>query len=197
MKHCWILLFLTAPGSASEPAVKDAWQPIAVSRAGGVLGERLTLWRERRLWCAINDPFLLSGFESPPGTHLWQGEHVGKWLHAATLACEATHDPKILRSLQETVRRLLAAQQRNGYLGTYLEPNRFFAPPGPDTKKSWDIWTGRYALYGLLTYEKYHPDPAVVKACLRIGDFLADTFGPGKRDITEIGTRSGLSSATV
>ena len=182
---------------SSRTTNKEAWQPRAAKEVGGVLGERLGLWREHRLWRVINEPFVLEGFESPPGKHPWQGEHAGKWLHAATLAYEATHDEKLLKSLQDSVHRLLAAQQANGYLGTYSPEMRFYAPPGEHTRRSWDIWTHRYNLYGLLTYDRFHPDPAAVRACVRMGDLLLDTFGPGKRDMTQMGTRRGISSGTL
>jgi len=29
---------------------------------------------------------LLDGFRKRPGAHPWIGEHIGKWMHAATLA---------------------------------------------------------------------------------------------------------------
>jgi len=98
-------------------SVEDYWDKMAVGRigrieAGGLLGERLALWRNKRLWHMVESGYLLSGFESRPGTHPWQGEHVGKWLHAATLAYEQTRDEKLGRTLQETVKRLLAGRAR-------------------------------------------------------------------------------------
>ena len=68
------------------PKVADAIQPTGPDRIGGILGERLDAWRHVRLWRVVNDPFLLDGFLHPPGKHPWQGEHVGKWLHAVSLA---------------------------------------------------------------------------------------------------------------
>ena len=183
--------------SLPEPVSKKAWTPLPEAQVTGALGERLGLWRQHRLWRIANDPFILEGFESPPGKHAWQGEHVGKWLHAATLAYEATRDEKLLQRLQDTVKRLLAAQQDNGYLGTYVPETRFYAPPGEHTKRSWDIWTHRYNIYGLLTYERYHPDPAVVEACIRVGDLLIEAFGPDGQDLTATGTRRGISSSTL
>ena len=78
--------------TATDPLVHDAWKQIPAKDVGGVLGERLKVWREIRLWSNIEDPYLQGGFESRPGTHPWQGEHVGKWLHAATLSV-ALHPP--------------------------------------------------------------------------------------------------------
>ncbi|MCP5113991.1 MAG: hypothetical protein GY953_24420 [bacterium] len=162
-----------------------------------MLGERLRLWREHRLSMVGNDPFLLAGFESRPGEHAWQGEHVGKWLHSATLAHQATGDPKLLAALKDTVRRLIATQEADGYLGTYEPDKRFHAPPGDHTPRSWDIWTHRYVIYGLLTYERFHPDESIVEVCTRIGDLLIEAFGPEKADLTATGTRGGISSSTV
>jgi len=181
-------------------SAKDYWDKMAVGRigrieAGGLLGERLALWRNKRLWHMVESGYLLSGFESRPGTHPWQGEHVGKWLHAATLAYEQTRDEKLGRTLQETVKRLLAAQEANGYLGTYAEKNRFYAVPAD--KRSWDIWSHRYNIYGLLTYERFHRDDRIVRTCERMADLLIGTYGEGKADITLNGTRRGISSTTV
>jgi len=212
-----LLLSLSVSRAALPPRIKDAWRPQRTLEVGGILGERLKLWRERRLWRVAADPSLLGPFErgtpieiwTQPrvsraaqgeevgASPLWQGEHIGKWLHAATLAYEQTHDPKLLSALREAVRRLLAAQKENGYLGTYPPEKRFYAPPDEDAWRSWDIWTHRYNIYGLLSYERFHPDPAVVRACVRMGDLLRETFGPGKRDMTQIGTRHGMSSGTL
>ncbi len=184
--------------TAAASPVTDRWRQLPTKTVGGVLGERLRIWRDHRLWSNIEDPYLLAGFESRPGTHPWQGEHVSKWLHAATLAHQATGDPKLLTRLEETVGRLIATQQDDGYLGTYSPEERFSANWKPDTvKRNWDVWTHRYVLYAFLTYEKYHPDPNVVDACVKIGDLLIDTFGSGGRDITEIGTKDGISSMTL
>jgi uncharacterized protein len=142
-----------------------------------------------------NSTYLLAGFESRPGKHPWQGEHVGKWLHAASLAYEQTQDEKLGKALQETVQRLLATQEANGYLGTYAEKRRFYAVPADG--RSWDIWSHRYNLYGLLTYERFHPDERVLRACERMVDLLSDSFGQGKADITRNGTRRGISSTTL
>jgi hypothetical protein len=160
------------------------------------------------------DDYLLSGFESRPGTHPWQGEHVGKWLHAATLAHDQTRDEKLLEALQSVVERLLRAQEPNGYLGTYGPETRFTAMPenvslndaaddiapqkkGRRPSRGWDTWTFRYNLYGLLTYERFHPNPRVVDACRKMADLLIEVYGEGKYDLTQYGTRQGISATTL
>ena len=192
----------TANGLASEnrivqPRAEEKVRPIARVQVGGMFGERLDLWRRHRLWRVGRDPFLLDGFQSPPGEHPWQGEHVGKWLHAATLACDATQDKRMGELLRKTVDHLVAAQHANGYLGTYAPEKRFTNLKDKSAKWSWDVWTHRYLIYGLLVYDRFCDHPAAVDACVRMGDLLMESFGPGKRDVTEIGTRHGLSSAVL
>jgi hypothetical protein len=78
------------PGTRERPEVN--WQPFQPIEQEGLLGERLDGWRMNRLWYMADTSWLLSGFESCPGSHAWQGEHIGKWLHAAVLAHQATRD---------------------------------------------------------------------------------------------------------
>ena len=204
IRAVWLAILCASSGvfAVSEdksvlPEVTDAARPIAPGQITGVLGDRLDLWREHRLWRVGRDPFLLDGFRSPPGKHPWQGEHVGKWLHAATLACDATGDERIAELLRDTVNHLIASQHDNGYLGTYAPQSRFYNPDDPAAKWSWDVWTHRYLLYGLLVYDRHHPDAAAVEACVRMGDLLLESFEPGARDLTSTGTRYGLSSVVL
>jgi DUF1680 family protein len=185
------------PKSPAASQVVDALRPTMPDHVGGILGERLDLWRRVRLRRVVNDPFLLDGFTHPPGTHPWQGEHVGKWLHAANLAAEATGDPKLNEALQKVVATLIAAQETNGYLGTYAVDERFYNQAATGDPTTWDIWTQRYAIYGLLSYAALHDDPAAVRACERAADLLMQTVGPPTGDVTRFGTRSGLSAAVL
>ncbi|MCK5172595.1 MAG: ADP-ribosylglycohydrolase family protein, partial [Planctomycetes bacterium] len=153
---------------AIETEVENVWRPLSSMPEGGVLSERLDVWRKGRMWWMVDadDDYLLSGFESRPGVHAWQGEHFGKWLHAATLAYEQTRDEKLLKTIQKMVERLLATQDANGYMGTYGDDHTFMAKPenvsitdivdditAPNNKGKqpkvkpkggWDTWTFRY-----------------------------------------------------
>ncbi len=175
--------------------VDNQWRKLKTLSAGGLLGERLDLWRDVRLWFVADSGFLLSGFETRPGIHPWQGEHVGKWLHAAVLDYQVTHDKSLKKEMDRTVKRLISTQLPNGYLGTYSEKDRFYVVP--EDTRGWDVWTHRYNLYGLLVYEKYFPDENVLKACRGMGDLLIETFGGDRNDITRYGTRKGISSTTL
>jgi len=219
-----VMMQLTACKNAAteqkNEIIQNKWQSLETVDEDGLLGERVDLWRNNRLWNIAESGYLIDGFEKRPGTHPWQGEHLGKWLHAATLAYNVTGDEKLKKELDDMVERLIATQLPNGYLGTYPEEARFMnvmnaSDPKfladdiePDEKNAaleawnqqkygWDTWTFRYNIYGLLTYEKYFPNDEVVDACKRMADLLIQTYGTEKADLTEYGTRNGISSTTL
>jgi uncharacterized protein len=172
---------VNGPGGVDE-VIPNQWQQLITIDENGLLGERVDLWRNNRLWFIAESGYLIDGFENRPGEHPWQGEHLGKWLHAATLAYNVTGNEKLKKELDEMVERLLATQLPNGYLGTYASHYTFMALPENDMKTEladdiqptqnnanpavsdkapgggWDTWTIRYNIYGLLTYEKYFPN---------------------------------------
>jgi len=206
-------------GAEGNLLIENVWSPLEVTDASGLLGERLDLYRNKRMPFLLNSGYLIDGFENRPGVHGWQGEHFGKWLHAATLEYLRTRDPELKRSMDSMVNRLLASQLENGYLGTYAYEYSFTAYPEnkyvgdvtdettdhDDTKvkpnpngRGWDIWSHRYNLYGLLVYEKYFQNEDVVTACRKMADLLIKVYGKGTGyDITKAGTRHGMSATTL
>ena len=107
----------------------------------GWLGNRIALNEKNRLLAVDTEP-LLAGYKRKPGSHPWIGEHVGKWLHAATLAWANTGDPALRAKLDRVAAELVAAQEPDGYLGTYLPDQRFGLFKGAD----WDGWAHKYCL---------------------------------------------------
>lgn len=191
----------------------NAWRPLRTVDVAGSQRARLEAWRHHRLWLMAESGFLIDGFENRPGTHPWQGEHLGKWLHAATLTWLMTGEDRLRSELESNVKRLLATQLPNGYLGTYgpeetfvaLPENVEVAEPHDDMdaaiarkrRAGWDTWTHRYNLYGLLAYERVFPNEAVVDACRRMGDLLIEVYGGDRADLTNYGTRKGISATTL
>jgi DUF1680 family protein len=165
--------------------------PLDQVRLGGWLGHRVDINAQNRLLTVDTAP-LLAGFQKKPGTHPWIGEHAGKWLHAATLAWANNGDPTLRAKLDQVARALIAAQEPDGYLGTYVPEKRFGLYAGAD----WDVWSHKYNLLGLLTYHQYTGHPAALTASQKIGDLLARTF-PAKRSILAAGTHVGMAATSV
>ena len=159
---------------------------------GGLLGERFGKNEKNRL-LVVNEHDLLDGYKNRPGSHPWIGEHVGKWLHAATLAWAGTKDPALRTKLDRVAHELIATQEPDGYLGTYVKGKRFGLYEGAD----WDVWSHKYCLIGLLTYEQYTSDRNAISACKKVGDILIATFGPGKKSILSAGTHMGMAATSI
>jgi len=155
----------------------------------GWLGTRVIASETNRL-VTLDTERLLEGYYKRPGRQEWDGEHVGKWLHAATLAWVYTSDPVLRAKLDKTAAELCQCQLEDGYLGTYL---------GKDYWTSWDVWSHKYNLIGLLTYMRYTGNLAPLPTCERMGDLLCKTFGdgPGQRDIIAAGTHMGMAPTSV
>jgi hypothetical protein len=79
----------------------------------GWLGTRIMASETNRL-VKVDTGRLLEGYRHRPGRQSWDGEHVGKWLHAATLAWVYTGDPALRAKLAETAAGLCTCQLEDG-----------------------------------------------------------------------------------
>jgi uncharacterized protein len=165
--------------------------PLSAVHIDGWLGARIDANEKNRLLTVDTEP-LLAGYRNKPGMQEWIGEHVGKWLHAATLAWAYTGDPALKEKLDRTAAALIHCQEPDGYLGTYLPDKRFGLSPGAD----WDVWAHKYNLLGLLTYYQYTGDQSALDACRKMGDLLIRVF-PAKRSILAAGTHDGMAATSV
>lgn len=160
---------------------------------GGWLGMRIDANSANRM-AKVDTDRLLEGFRHRPGRQAWDGEHVGKWLHAATLAwanaSDATLRDALRAKLRETVRELCKCQLDDGYLGTYVDTDRW---------TEWDVWAHKYNLLGLITYVRLTGDTEPLATCYKMGDLLCATFGDenGKRDILTAGHHVGMAPTSV
>ena len=194
--------------TSTDPAGPDVREPLALRvaphrpdaaelltpsalRLEGWLGARVTLNASRRVLNVETAP-LLAGFQHKPGSHPWIGEHVGKWLHAATLSWAYNGDPRLRSKLDSVASGLIAAQEGDGYLGTYLPGKRF----GLHQDAEWDVWSHKYCLVGLLTYYRYTGHKAALRASRKAADLLLATF-PAQRSILAAGTHEGMAATSV
>lgn len=171
--------------------VKDkqiANYPAAI-HLNGFLGVRLDANVTNRL-AKIDEERLLEGFRKRPGRQAWDGEHVGKWLHAATLAWDYTQDAILRAKLDRVVAELGKCQLEDGYLGTYLPEQRW---------TEWDVWAHKYDMLGLLTYYRSTGNTNALAISRRCADLLCRTFGTsaGQRDILKAGWHMGMAPTSV
>ncbi len=157
----------------------------------GWLGARIDANESQRL-LAVDTVPLLAGYHKKPGSHPWIGEHIGKWMHAATLAWAYSGDPRLREKLDRVAAELVRCQEPDGYLGTYAPEKRFGLFPNAD----WDVWSHKYNLLGLMTYYQFTGDKAALEACRKMADLLIATF-PAKKSILAAGTHMGMAATSV
>jgi DUF1680 family protein len=176
-----------------DPAVSDKTFPVTPNAVeiSGLLGERIRAHTVGRIM-HIDEDVLLAGFRSRPGSHPWIGEHVGKWLHAASLLWLWSQDPALREKITRVAKGLIATQDDDGYLGTYEPQKRF----GLYRDADWDVWVHKYCMIGLLSYYGISGDEEALTACKRAGDLLASVF-PRQRSILKAGTHIGMAATSI
>ena len=170
-------------------ADRQAFQHPDCVHLTGWIGSRIDINEKTRM--ARMDPErLLASYRRRPGWQSFDGEHMGKWLHAATLAWVNSGDPELRKKLDYTATELVKTQLDDGYLGTYSDDHRW---------TEWDVWAHKYNLIGLVTYVRYTGNMELLPACCKLADLLCRTFGdePGKRDIIPAGEHVGMAPGSV
>jgi hypothetical protein len=199
MRRLLILAAVALPAMASPPAVKPAVAdraadkftpaPFETQKIEGILGDRMRVNLERRL-LRVDEAGILDCFRQRPGKQEWAGEHAGKFLHAAVNTWLYSNDDRLRPLMDRVTRTLVGAQLPDGYLGTYLDAQRW---------TSWDVWVHKYDLIGLLSYYQATGDQPALEASRKIGNLLVRTFGtgPGMLDIIGAGTHVGMAATSV
>lgn len=173
--------------------IPDKYTPVPYADqhlTGGIIADRMKVNLEERL-LHVDEHALLDGFTHRPGSHPWIGEHAGKFLHAAANTYAYTHDPRLKTLMDRVAVTLIGTQLPDGYLGTYSEDQRW---------TSWDVWSHKYDMLGLLAWYDVTGDQGALECCKKIGDLLCKTFGddsPDKKDLSDSGVQDGMAPTSV
>lgn len=125
----------------------------------------------------------------------WYGEHLGKWLSAASLAAQRTGDGELASRVRDLVDFLHREQDADGYLGTYgLQNPARFDRPTAEGVRTWDLWNAAYLLGGLLDAATIHPSAKEV--AFGLAGKLVSAF-PAGRPVLRQGNHVGLSAAAI
>lgn len=156
---------------------------------GGYLNERLNDNLTHRL-LNIDEQGILECYYNRPGKQTWVGEYTGKYLHAASRVWQSTKNEQLKKQMDRIVDILIACQNEDGYLGTYLPQNYW---------TDWDVWAHKYNILGLLSYYAATGYKPALEASEKMGDLLCKTFGeqPGQRNIIESSGHVGMASTSV
>ena len=184
---------------AVQTQVELAFEPADLpgTQYNGWIADRMAINVEKRL-LRLDLDMILDPFVNRPGKQWWAGEHVGKYLHAATHAWRFTGDDRLKRRMDAAAGRLIDTQLANGYLGTYKEEDQFGQGDGAGWDGPvWDVWTHKYVLIGLLTYYSATGHGASLEASRRAADLLYETFVVNKRSMRLASAHHGLAATSV
>ncbi len=178
-----------------QPVIKDKIAsnfnaiPFQNQKYTGYLGTRFTQNLEQRL-LNVDEFGLMGSYLDRPGIHPWAGEHVGKYLETACNVWKLTKNSALKKQMDRMVYELINTQKEDGYLGTYT-PDQYWT--------SWDVWSHKYNLHGLLTYYAATGYEPALETSKKMGDLLYETFGnnPVQRDILTAGEHVGMAATSV
>src|SRR5580765_5564971 len=105
----------------------------------------------------------------------WAGEFAGKYLTSAVQVLRLTSDESLKKFIADFVRRLVALQAEDGYLGPWPKESRLtgrapnIGAKGGDT---WDAWGHYHVMLGLLLWHEETGDSTALACARRIGDLF-------------------------
>ena len=177
--RCQVLclgLTLLLAGSCAGATDRDLLWEIAPShyRLGGLVGQRVENNAKRWLIPAPrNNPGLLQMFarrdlDEEPDLVPWAGEFVGKYLISGVQALRMLDDPRLQQTLSDVVEQLMTFQAGDGYLGPWPKAQRL--------RGHWDLWGHYHVMLALLMWHEQTGDERALRAAVRIGDLVCDTF---------------------
>lgn len=127
----------------------------------------------------------------------WYGEHLGKWLCAASLALSRTQSSTLRASIKEAVIALSEWQEPDGYLGTYeKDSSSRLTHPNAGQCRTWDVWIHSWAIRGLLAASRCGVESDLALATThKAADLLVSVIKQKGRDFLTLGNHKGLSAA--
>jgi DUF1680 family protein len=181
-KHQNPIVNLAIPGKSNPFELEN----IGLS---GYLNDRLNANLYQRL-LNIDETGILEGYYNRPGKQTWIGEYVGKYLHAASRAWRTSKNEQLKVQMDRIVNVIIACQNDDGYLGTYLPANKW---------KNWDVWAHKYNLLGLLSYYSVTGYKPALETSVKMGDLICRTFGEseGQLNIIESSSHVGMASTSI
>jgi DUF1680 family protein len=107
----------------------------------------------------------------------WNGETTGNWLDGLIRTAYLSGDAAAKRQVDGIVARILAMQEKDGYLGTYPKALRYEQPV---TNKNGELWSQTCLFRGLLAYHEFTGRRDVLEAVRRASKLMISKYGPDK-----------------
>ena len=165
---CVCLAFAIAlPSSA---ATADKLQPLDVRavKVGGEIGRRIDVTIANNLLVLDVDKDFLAEFKKEPAKRSGAYIGLGKLIDAAVRFAAYTGDERVKVYKEHLVCEAIAAQDADGYLGTF--------PPAKRMWSLWDIHEMNYLVYGLTMDHRFFGKKASLEAAKRLADYIVNRW---------------------
>ena len=141
-----IPVFVLAAGAATFAlaASRDSIDNIGETRLKGPLGEKLDRMVAGHVIGTDVDYITAPFLEKTETKGWWQTEFWGKWMHSAVPYSVYTGSAVLGASIDHGIDRMIASQEKDGYIGNYPDALR--------CGEGWDVWGMKYTMMGLLHY---------------------------------------------
>ena len=181
-------------------AFGDSLGNIGDVRLKGYLGERLDAMIKNHVQATDPDYITAPFLEKTETKGGWQTEFWGKWMHSAVpyarLDLENGVGEKLKSKIERGMERILASQEKSGYIGNYPDELR--------CGEGWDVWGMKYTLMGLMHYydgERGSKNgERALNAAKQLCDYVIAELGPGGRrgrELWQTGNWSGYASSSI
>ena len=194
-----IPVFVLAAGVATFAlaASRDSIDNIGETRLKGPLGEKLDRMVAGHVIGTDVDYITAPFLEKTETKGWWQTEFWGKWMHSAVPYSVYTGSAALGASIDHGIDRMLASQEKNGYIGNYPDELR--------CGEGWDVWGMKYTMMGLLHYYDLETGNGergkkALEAAKRLCDYVIAEIGPNGRrgrELWQTGNWSGYASSSI
>ena len=212
MKAELIVVAVMAVGT-SPAAGADSLAGVGNVRLKGYLGERLDTMIRNHVVAQDVDYITAPFMEKTETKGWWQAEFWGKWMHSAVPYLRyvgngewgtgngerGTGNGELRNKVERGIERILASQEKSGYIGNYPDSLR--------CGEGWDVWGMKYTLMGLLHYYDWERGTGngelgkrALEACKKLCDYVIGEIGPGGRrgrELWQTGNWSGYASSSI
>nr|MCR5839607.1 glycoside hydrolase family 127 protein [Kiritimatiellia bacterium] len=203
-----IPVFVLAAGAAAFAlaASRDSIDNIGETRLKGPLGEKLDRMVAGHVIGTDVDYITAPFLEKTETKGWWQTEFWGKWMHSAVPYSVYTGSAALGALIDHGIDRMLASQEKDGYIGNYPDELR--------CGEGWDVWGMKYTMMGLLHYYDGERGTGngerrtgngergkrALEACKRLCDYVIAEIGPNGRrgrELWQTGNWSGYASSSI
>ena len=150
-------------------------------------------------------PFFKRNDDESAPVGWWRGEFWGKWIISAVRACKYKKNEKLEGIIRNSVEKIMATADENGYIGTYQNPALILPCSKDEGVKAvgfrcdfcWNIWCQKYTLWGLIEAYELFGDKKMLESAEKHANQLIDTVHKTGVNPCETGTFYGVASGSI